>query len=69
MNALNVVGTALLAWLLVGEMPANQPKETKVYVPIIIEQDNEEEAVVEAESTTAEFPRPRKPCPSGPGKG
>jgi hypothetical protein len=69
MNTLNVIGTGILAWLLVGTLPPTEPKETKIYVPIVVETDTQEEAVVETKvSTAAAFPRPRKPCPSGPGK-
>lgn len=91
MNAINIIGVAVLGWLLVSTPdkiePQSQGNTIYVYVPSEASFDGcgcdicndcsctksqscsvvkEKEVAVDDAATI--FPRPRKPCPSGPGK-
>jgi len=87
MNTVNIIGVAVLGWLLVANPTDTEPqsKGNTIYVYVPAEKDGcgcdvcddcscakdktctscKEVAV---DDTAANFPRPRKPCPGGPGR-
>lgn len=66
MNLTNTICTAVLGWILLYPSPQlEKTKEDKSTVVCSIESKEETEV---AGVTASSFPRPRKPCPSGPGK-
>jgi len=95
MNTTNIIGAALLGWLLIlgvqEKTPQTQPKQQIVYVRVPLESEGcgcdvcqscscaqakscsecdspTDEKEVAVDTTASNFPRPRKPCPGGPGR-
>ncbi len=69
MNLTNLVCTATLAWILVFGSNESEQSETISNDTCPAVQVNPKEVAVEQDEAPANvFPRPRKPCPSGPGK-
>jgi hypothetical protein len=69
MNLTNVACTATLAWILVFGSNEPEQSETISNDTCTVVQVNPKEVAVEQEVAPASvFPRPKKPCPSGPGK-
>jgi hypothetical protein len=70
MNLTNLACTATLAWILV--FSSNELEQSKTLsndTPHITVKVKPKEVAVEQEEAPANvFPRPRRPCPSGPGK-
>lgn len=75
MKSINIACAATLAWVLVFGFDGPEQREIVAKDAPVITEDTkikpniEKESVVEPDDAPAEiFPRPRKPCPSGPGK-
>ena len=69
MKFTNLVCTATLAWILVfGSNELEQSETISNDTCPIVPVEPKEVAVEQDEAPANVFPRPRKPCPSGPGK-
>lgn len=93
MKTVNIIGLAVLGWIVVAnaEETQTQPKQNTVYVYVPSEAEGcgcnvcencscteakscsecastTDEKEVAVDDTAANFPRPRNPCPGGPGR-
>jgi len=70
MNLTNLACTATLAWILVFGSNETEQSETipNDTCPIVVKVEPKEVVVEQDEAPANLFPRPRKPCPIGPGK-